>query len=79
MKSKTSLSFTAEELEIIKTALNRYSVDMMEKSETWGKVDSFGNEDYYHLLAYDVDDLWSRFYKASKKLAVSETVTTTAE
>ena len=79
MRHKTTLTLTAEEIDIIKTALNSYSVEMMDKSTTWAILGTYGKEDYYHRMAYKINDLWSRFYKASKKLSVSKTVTTTAE
>lgn len=79
MAKKTSLSFTAEELEILKTALNNYSLEMMNNSTTWAVAGSFGKEDYFHREAYKTQDLWSRCYDASKRLEKRETVTTTAE
>lgn len=79
MRHKTTLTLTAEEIDIIKTALNSYSVEMMDKSTTWAILGTYGKEDYYHRMAYKINDLWSRFYDAAKRLAKRETVTTTAE
>lgn len=79
MANKTTLSFTKEELEILKSALNNYSLEMMNNSTTWAVPGSFGKEDYYHREAYKVQDLWSRCYDATKRLEKRETATTTAE
>ena len=79
MKTKTSISFTKEELEILKSALNNYSLEMMNNSTTWAVPGSFGKEDYYHREAYKAQDIWSRCYDATKRLEKRETATTTAE
>lgn len=79
MKTKTTLSFTAEELEILKSALNNYSLELINSSTTWAVPGSFGKEDFYHRLAYKTQDIWSRCYDASKRLEKRETATTTAE
>lgn len=79
MAKKTTLSFTAEELEILKSALNNYSLEMINLSKTWGVDTAFGREDYYHRFAYRVNNLWGRCYDASKRLEKRETATTTAE
>lgn len=69
---KIRLSFTIEEVECLKDALNTYSLEMMEKSQTWGKADSWGREDVWHTIALKVGRIWSRFYDASLKLAANE-------
>lgn len=79
MANKTTLSFTKEELEILKSALNNYSLEMMNNSTTWAVPGSFGKEDYYHREAYKAQDLWSRCYDATNRLEKRETATTTAE
>lgn len=79
MAKTTRMAFTAEELEILKSALNNYSLEMMNKSETWGKDNSYGREDYYHRFAHKITDIWSRCYKASLRLEKAQTVTATEE
>ena len=73
MKNETIvLFFTAEEVECLKDALNTYSLEMMEKSQTWGKVDSWGREDVWHIIASKAGRIWTRFYDASLELAEKE-------
>lgn len=67
MKTKTTrIQLTAEELEIICTALNDYSLEMMHKSETWatGK-----GEDFFHRKAHRIGDVWVKAYKAKKRIS----------
>ena len=77
MAKTTRIAFTAEELEHIKNALNDYSLELMHKSGTWGNGN--GEMDYYHHLAYEVNNLWSRCYEASLRLRKEQTVTATEE
>lgn len=68
METKTTISFTAEELEVIKSALNYYSLHQIEKSKTWAVEGTFGKEDVYHREANKSDEIWCRCYKAAKRL-----------
>ena len=65
---KTTLSFTAEELEMIYYALNNYSLQYMEKSTTWGDGDAFIRNglqhDYYGQEAEAAGRLQLRVYEA---------------
>jgi hypothetical protein len=45
---------------------------MMNKSQTYGKADSWGKEDIYHRIASKAGRIWSRFYEASLKLAAND-------
>ena len=58
------LFFTKEEARILKSALNSYAVDMMNKSKTWATPGSFGNEDIWHIEANNANKIWSRLFEA---------------
>lgn len=65
---KTRISFTVEELQVLKDALNTYSLEMMNKSKTWGDANFVGREDIWQIIATKTGRLWSRIYEAAKKL-----------
>lgn len=68
MKTKTTrIQLTAEELDIICTALNAYSLEMMDKSETWATGE--GEEDIYHRRAYEIGAIWVKTFKAKKRIS----------
>lgn len=64
---KTKLAFTFEELQLIKEALNDYSLDAMNKSTTWGNVAMWPKQDFFHKKATAIGLLWIRFYDALQK------------
>ena len=66
MKAKTTIALTAEEIEIVKYAVNNYALELMQKSTTWAT--GSGEEDYYHRKAYQVNDIWVRFFAAGERL-----------
>ena len=72
MEKTTTISFTAEELQIVKDALNNYAVEMMEKSKTWGVC--WAGEDIYHVIASKTNRIWCRCYDAKLELMDEENV-----
>lgn len=72
MKTKTTLSFTKEELETIYFALNNYSLENINQSKTWGNPEGLKEngyrEDVWHRTALLAAHLNSRIYKAEKRL-----------
>lgn len=73
MKAETitaRMSFTAEELEILNTALNDYALKMMQNSETWGNAEEMikRGDDYYAKVAHKADRIWCAVYDAQKRL-----------
>ena len=64
---KTRLEFTAEELEILNTALNNYGLEQMNTSNTYGKAD-YDRMDVWHRNAYAASALWRRVYMAQKRI-----------
>lgn len=67
MKTKTTLSFTAEELDVLYYALNAYALEQMETSKTWGNVEEMmkrGGHDVWGQTAMKAGHLQSRTYKA---------------
>lgn len=72
MEKTITLSFTAEELQLIKDALNGSAVEMMEKSKTWGVC--WPSEDIYHETANKLNRLWCRCYDAKLELMDKEDV-----
>lgn len=70
--NKTTLSFTAEELQLIQAALNEKALDYMDKSKTWGDIEAkrlLGYDDYYSKQASLAIDLQTRFWAAENRLA----------
>ena len=70
---KTTLAFTAEELDIIYFALNLYSLDNIHNSKTWGSTDELiahGGPDIWHGTALAAGSLQSRIYRAENRLAL---------
>ena len=69
--NKTTLSFTDEELTLLYSALNTYSVKMMSESKTWAnyleKV-KIGQEDVWHDEAIAAICLQDRVHQASERL-----------
>ena len=68
---KTTLSFTAEELEVIYSALNNYALEQMQTSKTWGNIDKFvehKGHDVWGREAAIAARLQSRTYLAQTRL-----------
>ena len=68
---KTTISFTAEELELLNSALNDYGLKMMEKSTTWGNAEEMikrGGDDNYAKVASKANRIWVSVYNAQKRL-----------
>ena len=83
MKTKTTLSFTKEELETIYFALNNYALENINQSKTWGNLEGLKEngyrEDVWHREAMLAGRLQSRMFKATNRLEKREKETTTAE
>ena len=69
-KETTRMAFTRAELNAMMDALNNYSVQMMNKSETWGNIDAAkdGRKDIYHTIAEILNHLWRRAYGSRKRI-----------
>lgn len=71
MKTKTTLSFTREELETIYFALNVYSIEQIHLSKTWGDVANYierGGPDVWHRKAEAAGSLQMRVYDAELRM-----------
>ena len=72
MKTKTTLSFTKEELQTIYFALNNYALENINESKTWGNLEGLKEngyrEDVWHRTAMLSARLQSRVYDAEKRL-----------
>ena len=68
---KTTIAFTAKEIEIIDAALNHYAVDQMNKSKTWSSTEEYiahGGPDIWHRNADKTVTLQIRFFRAKDRL-----------
>lgn len=72
-----TLTFTADELEIIYYALNCWSLEQIHKSETWGNFDAnlLGREDIWHRQARKAGNIQLRVYEAEQELEQKATTT----
>lgn len=72
METKTTnLTFTAEELEVLSSALNNYGLELMKTSKTWGNIEmlmALGREDVWHQEARKTNVLWCRVFDAEREL-----------
>ena len=70
MKTKTSMTFTAEELEIISCALNVYWCRQCEKSTTYANPDAIreGRKDLYERDCEIAGRLQVRTWDAQKRI-----------
>ena len=71
MDTTITLNFTAAELEILNSALNSYSLEMMNTSKTWGDIDALlakGRPDIWHKEAELSNAIWNRVYDAKQEL-----------
>lgn len=71
MEETITITFTAAELEVLNSALNSHSLEMMNTSKTWGDIDALlakGRPDVWHKEAELTNAIWNRVFDASQEL-----------
>ena len=81
MAKTTRMAFTAEELEVLYSALNSYGLEMMETSKTWGNLEAIceGRKDIWHRTADIAGRLQSRTFHAQLRMEKAKNETATEE
>ena len=64
---KTSITLTADELQVICDALNDKALDYMQMSRTWGTIEGVEKPDYFHRKALDATFAHVKAEKALKR------------
>lgn len=69
-EKKTTMSFTAKELEVLSAALNHYFCDQVDKSATYGNIDCIraGRKDLYERHCETLSDIQIRTWKAQERI-----------
>ena len=69
-EKKTTMTFTARELEILSAALNHYFCDQVDKSATYGNIDSIraGYKDLYERNCDALSGMQIRTWKAQERI-----------